>query len=233
MKLSRELTSKIHFFLDQCIPPIIRDSRWLIPLLFRLVYKEKAHILLEFKKKAFNMTSVEYSNIYKQVQSIQIERETDLTSDCIDAIVTHLVGKYVLDVGCGKGFLAGKMSDKYWVAALDILIDRKLRNKYPAVYFVEGNIGRLPFNDKQFDTVVCTHTLEHVQNIVEALRELRRVARRRVIIVVPKQRPYEYTFDLHLHFFPYDHSLVAMMGSKSTYVCEEISGDLFYIEDDL
>lgn len=36
-----------------------------------------------------------------------------------------------------------------------------------------------------------------------ALAELRRVAKRRLIIVVPKQRNYKYTFELHINFFPY------------------------------
>src|SRR3546814_1539315 len=37
---------------------------------------------------------------------------------------------------------------------------------------------------------------------------LRRVARRRVIIVVPQEREYRFTFNPHLHFFPYPHSFL-------------------------
>jgi hypothetical protein len=42
----------------------------------------------------------------------------------------------------------------------------------------------------------------HVQDAHAALEELRCVAKRRLIVVLPKQRPYRYTFDLHLRFFP-------------------------------
>jgi len=41
------------------------------------------------------------------------------------------------------------------------------------VRFVEGSVEDLPFPDDAFDTVVSTHTLEHVQRIGVALSELR------------------------------------------------------------
>jgi ubiquinone/menaquinone biosynthesis C-methylase UbiE len=88
----------------------------------------------------------------------------------------------------------------------------------------------LPFGDASFDTVICTHTLEHVRNIHQAVSELRRVTGRRLIIVVPKQRPYRYTFDLHLHFFPYKSNFLTLMGNQAS-VCQEIGGDIFYVED--
>jgi len=47
------------------------------------------------------------------------------------------------------------------------------------VRFVEGSVEDLPFLDDAFDTVVSTHTLEHVQRIGVALSELRRVAAKR------------------------------------------------------
>ena len=40
------------------------------------------------------------------------------------------------------------------------------------------------------------------------LSELRRVARRRLILVVPQEREYRFTFNPHLHFFPYPHSFL-------------------------
>jgi hypothetical protein len=58
------------------------------------------------------------------------------------------------------------------------------------------------------------------------------VTKKRLIVVVPKQRPYKYTFDLHLHFFPYEHSLRTIMGPNHGAVfCKDVGGDLFYVED--
>ena len=80
--------------------------------------------------------------------------------------------------------------------------------------------------------LVSTHTLERVLNIKKAISELRRVTRKRLIIVVPKQRAYKYTFDLHVHFFPYKWSLLAYMteatGSRDIRL---LGGDWYYQED--
>jgi ubiquinone/menaquinone biosynthesis C-methylase UbiE len=79
--------------------------------------------------------------------------------------------------------------------------------------------------------VVSTHTLEHVQHLDRALDELRRVARRRLIVVVPKQRPYAVTFNPHIHFFPYRWSVLAWTGTAATHTCELVGGDWLYVED--
>ncbi len=89
---------------------------------------------------------------------------------------------------------------------------------------VQANLYSLPFEANSFDTVLCTHALEHVRNPREALRELLRVTGRRLIIVVPKQRPYLYTPDLHVHFLPYMYSFKAFIGIKDAEYLE-IKGD--------
>ena len=61
--------------------------------------------------------------------------------------------------------------------------------------------------------------------------ELRRVSRGRVIIVVPKEREYSFTFNPHLHFFPYPHSFLRhMLPVPTDAVCEQIGRDFFYTE---
>jgi hypothetical protein len=50
--------------------------------------------------------------------------------------------------------------------------------------------------------------------------------------MVPMQRPYRYTFDSHVHFFPYPHSLLAAMTAhKRRCTCEVVDGHLLYTED--
>jgi ubiquinone/menaquinone biosynthesis C-methylase UbiE len=232
MKLSRNLALKINFFLDQCAPPVIRDSEWLMKIPFKLLYKDKAHVFWDFKGKAPKMTEREFYDAYQEIKTVLMERETDLNESCIDEIFRRIGGQTVLDVGCGQCFLAGKMSQKYQVTAVDIAIDPALNVRHPKIDFVEANIEKLPFRNGEFDTVICAHTLEHVQNIFAAISELRRVTKKRLIVIVPKQRPYKYTFDLHLHFFPYEHSLRTIMISNHRAIsCKDVGGDLFYVED--
>ena len=66
------------------------------------------------------------------------------------------------------------------------------------------NIKNLKFKDSFFDTVICCHTIEHIPDINSAVNELKRIAKKEIIIVVPKQRFYFYTLDLHLHFSQID-----------------------------
>ena len=92
----------------------------------------------------------------------------------------------------------------------------------------------MPFEASAFDTVVCTHVLEHVRDIHAALAELRRVAARRLVIVVPRERPYRFGFNLHLSFFPYRFSVMNVIGRDSGHNKVQVElegGDWFYIED--
>jgi ubiquinone/menaquinone biosynthesis C-methylase UbiE len=117
------------------------------------------------------------------------------------------------------------------VTATDIIISDEARSRAPSATFLEANVEALPFPDRQFDTVVCTHTLEHVRDLAKSLSELRRLAKKKLVIVVPKQRPYRYTFDLHLHFFPYRSSLLGAFGkSLGTVSLREVGGDWLYTE---
>jgi ubiquinone/menaquinone biosynthesis C-methylase UbiE len=79
---------------------------------------------------------------------------------------------------------------------------------------IKADITSLPFEDSSFDTVLCTHTLEHIRNPKKALGELMRVAKQRLIIVVPRQREYLYTPDLHINFFAYMHTFKSFIGIK-------------------
>jgi hypothetical protein len=47
------------------------------------------------------------------------------------------------------------------------------------------NIYKLPFEDKQFDTVLCSHTIEHVDNPERFFGELKRVGNEVTLILPP------------------------------------------------
>ena len=232
MKLKRNITTKIAYILDNWVPPAIRDSKWFMWCSFRLLFKDKAHYFYTFKDQAFTMSHSEFSATYEKLACVHIERETDLNEACIDKILNNLDGEHILEVGCGRGHLSGKIAQLKPIYACDMHIGEKVKQAYPAVNFTEANIESLPYADNQFDTVICTHTLEHVLNIQKAINELRRVCKKRLIIVVPKQRSYKYTFDLHIHFFPYKWSLEAILGgTHSPSEIIDLDGDWYYQEE--
>ncbi len=232
MKLSRDISLKIHWVFDQLIPPFLRDCRWFMGIFIRMAFRHRAPIYMDFKEKAHAMTVEEFTEAYRLTSEVAFERETDLNHASIEKILTCIEGTNLLEVGCGAGFLCRKLSEHYNVSASDLVIQPGLREVSPQITFHEADIEKLPFADRSFDTVVCTHTLEHVRFLQIAISELRRVTKKRLIIVVPRQRPYKYTFDLHLNFFPYLNSFLLVMGNKGkNIVCEDADGDIFYRED--
>ncbi|MDX1431382.1 MAG: class I SAM-dependent methyltransferase [Gammaproteobacteria bacterium] len=232
MRLPRDITLIVHFVLDELVPPWLRDRKWFMWLPFKLVFGDKAGLFFEFKERAPHMSPQQFEQTYRDTLSVHIERETDLNDACIAAIDESIVGASVLDIACGRGFLAVRLAKRYRVTAADIVVDAELARAHPQIRFRETRLEALPFADREFDTVVCTHTLEHVQDIQGAVRELRRVTARRLIVVVPKQRPYRYTFDLHLHFFPYASNLLMALEPRGrTASCRALGGDWFYVED--
>ena len=52
-------------------------------------------------------------------------------------------------------------------------------------FLLVDNIYRLPFKDKQFNYVLCSHTLEHVKNPIDFYRELKRVGTIVVLVLPP------------------------------------------------
>ena len=231
-RLSRDTSLRIHYILDQWVPPFMRDCRWLMAIPLWFVFGHRYKHYLDFKKTAYTMTEKEFRESYRIVSDTAIKRQTDLNKLSIEKIQQHVVGSTVLDVGCQNGFLAGILSRHYNVSGVDIVLDSQACASYPLVKFYEENVEALPFPDRIFDTVICTHTLEHVRNVHLAIAELRRVTAHKLIIIVPRQRPYKYTFDLHLNFFPYDYSLLAAIGKiKGKTLCEDVDGDILYVEE--
>jgi hypothetical protein len=51
--------------------------------------------------------------------------------------------------------------------------------------FVQVRIYALPFRDRQFENVLCSHTIEHVQDPEAFYRELCRVSRRVTLVLPP------------------------------------------------
>lgn len=90
----------------------------------------------------------------------------------------------ILDVGCGPHGLACIAPDVPFVGA-DVAFDGEPAPSMVPVVLAPG--PELPFPDDAFDTVLCLDVLEHVPPAERApfLRELARVAARRVVLACP------------------------------------------------
>ena len=231
--VSRRLALAGQFVLDELLPPILRDSRWFMYAPMRLILGRHARTYAGFKDRVFSASDTEFAAVYRDVSSVPaLQGDTDLNQRCIDQLMTDVVNTTVLEVGCGRGHLSRLLArTNDHVTATDIVIDPRMKADCSAVNFVTSSIDSLPFGDGAFDTVVCTHTLEHVQHLRQAMDELRRVTARRLILVVPRQRPYRFTFSLHVHFFPYRWTLESALGLDDRADVTRL-GDWYIVETD-
>lgn len=98
----------------------------------------------------------------------------------------------LLDVGAAEGYhsaLARDLLDAE-VTACDLSANAARRaEEIYGLRAVAADAQALPFEDESFDLVVCTETLEHVDDMRRAARELVRVARRAVVVTVPHEPP--------------------------------------------
>lgn len=229
--LHRNVTTPLNWMIDNLVPPFLRESKLIMQIPFLLFFGKKAPSFMKFKQAAPFLSRREFRAYYAFLADKHIQRSTDLTTSAIRKIVQSVSGETVLDISCGRGFLAQEIvrnTGKH-VIGVDFIIPDALQSSHNPC-FVEGDIEMIPFADRSFDTVICTHTLEHVQHLELSVNELRRVTRRRLIIVVPRQRAYTYTFDLHLHFFPHRWSLSLITRNQQAR-CELVGNDIFYLED--
>jgi ubiquinone/menaquinone biosynthesis C-methylase UbiE len=107
-------------------------------------------------------------------------------------LIVQVAPESILDVGCGEGYLEELIIQrgiKAKIVGIDIS-DKALqiaRRKSPQAVFQEGDIYNLPFQDSQFDLVLAVEVLEHLQNPMKALLEIKRVSNKHYILSVPNE----------------------------------------------
>jgi 2-polyprenyl-3-methyl-5-hydroxy-6-metoxy-1,4-benzoquinol methylase len=100
----------------------------------------------------------------------------------------------ILDVGCGEGVLTVEWADRLdggRVVGID-LDDPKLRAEWskrerPNLEFRAEEATRLSFADDEFDMATAIEVLEHVPEPEATLAEMARVARRNLLVSVPRE----------------------------------------------
>jgi len=108
----------------------------------------------------------------------------------ITRTIADLQPANLLELGCGEGFLLSAVKKKLPdlpMLGLDFL-DQALQDGhtlFPDLRLEKGDIYSINQPDKSWDVVVASEVLEHLERPDDALRELRRVAKRYVVLSVP------------------------------------------------
>jgi SAM-dependent methyltransferase len=97
-----------------------------------------------------------------------------------EAIAPLLVGKRLLDLGAGEGYVTAALQRRtdIWACAVDI----GLYQRVPVPYLIYDG-ARLPFDDDTFDTTLISLALHHCADPEAVLDEALRVTAARLIIL--------------------------------------------------
>jgi SAM-dependent methyltransferase len=228
--MNRTITNSIRYVMDNLMPPAIRDTNWFMYPFFYIWFKgKKVRLYMDFKDIAYGLTEEEFSEIYRNLDCLAYDRPTDMNMASIKFLVANLDkdAKTLLDVGCGRGFLLNYIAEHTSLKTTGCDLYDKVETLKHSDY-KKGTIYKLPFEDNAFDIVTCSHTIEHLRTLPEAINELKRVAKKQLIIATPCQRYYFYTMDLHLNFYPIASYLQKEIGIDQN-ICKNIQGDWVYI----
>jgi ubiquinone/menaquinone biosynthesis C-methylase UbiE len=200
-RLAKSLRNWLRFVLDECLPAVLRDQRWFYGPLLRICFPK---VDIDFKRKAPLMTNQQFRDAYERLYPMD---SSDMTPRTTAFVMEHLRGKSLLEVGCGDGAIALRCAQSgYEVMATDLTqgnLDavRAKAGRQGTLSTRQADVEQLPFDDHSFDTTICLHVLEHVRNLPRAVAELKRVTRKRLIVIVPRERYHRYTANYHLQFF--------------------------------
>jgi ubiquinone/menaquinone biosynthesis C-methylase UbiE len=127
----------------------------------------------------------------------------DINPERRDKLDQYLVGKKILDAGCGGGayveYLAQQGFDVTGIDKHQQFLELA-REKGRLGTYLQGDITHFPFSDQTFDCSYCFDVLEHVDDY-RAILELARVTKYRLILAVPKEDQIMHNFNLtFLHY---------------------------------
>ena len=104
----------------------------------------------------------------------------------------------VLNVGAGSG--SYEPADRYVIAVEPSSVMRSQRQRLNQVPAVTGKRGdALPFDDQSFDACMALLTLHHWPDMGKGLRELKRVARRVIVMTFDPNALDDFW---NIHYFP-------------------------------
>ena len=113
----------------------------------------------------------------------------------------------IADIGCGYS------ANKYATVIADI---QDLSNFYEGKNFIKIDEKKLPFDDKEFDFVIASHVIEHVEDFEFFIKELERISSRGYI-ELPSRLADNLVFENkndHIWWFKYDDIDNKIIASK-------------------
>ncbi|MBM2820501.1 MAG: hypothetical protein HW405_261 [Candidatus Berkelbacteria bacterium] len=117
--------------------------------------------------------------------------------------------KVILDIGCGAGYGSYKLirAGAKKVYGVDIIANSieycQTHHFNPGLFFKQGDITRLDFDDNFFDQICAFEVIEHIKNYEKAVSELRRVLKPGGLLIISTPNKAIYSPDTKKPFHPF------------------------------
>jgi 2-polyprenyl-3-methyl-5-hydroxy-6-metoxy-1,4-benzoquinol methylase len=111
----------------------------------------------------------------------------------LDELFARAAPRSLLDVGCGEGVLTERWARRIDGPVVGIDLDdpglhaQWAQRSAPNLEYRVMKAERLPFADGEFDVATAIEVLEHVPDPAHTVAEMARVARRHLLVSVPRE----------------------------------------------
>ena len=142
--------------------------------------------------------SINWRDFYeKQAEFIRFTPDVDVLEVYRTDNVMELMPKdkieSALDVGCGDGYLCSLYKTKGIKTVEGCDFSKKridfAKKTFTKCKFSEESIYNMTYKNNSFDLVSSVEVIEHLENPLDAIKELARVSKKYVLITVPYDEP--------------------------------------------
>lgn len=192
--LKRNLTLVINKAIELLLPPILSDR------------KTVACLFNYLQGRGFR-----YYDVTKDPVAIpRCRRDSDCSGKLLTKAKSLVLGTNVLDIGCGSGVFIKQLAENGCnCTGID---PNQTDERGENWQILKGFVEDYGFSEKSFNTVVSFKTLEHIPDAKTVLQSWRKLARDRVILILPCQRYRRYVYDGHINFYPDEFQLRVQLG---------------------
>lgn len=110
----------------------------------------------------------------------------------LDRLLCSIRVRKVLDVGCGEGYVSqhiAKLLKNVYIEGCDLQRDiiTLASQINPGIKFSVQSCYKLSYEDNEFDLVIACELLEHLEDVLRAIEEIKRVSSKLCLFSVPQE----------------------------------------------
>ncbi|TRZ94638.1 class I SAM-dependent methyltransferase [bacterium] len=143
----------------------------------------------DIKEYDYNFLYTDQANIYHPSDSTAFQEEILVWKRYLEFLQPYIGGSgRILDVGCNDGSLLSLLRDHGW-SGIGIEMNTEMAKfaTSQGLEVINKPFNQAPFADNSFDLIVMSHILEHMPDLGETLKRIRKLLRAGgyLLVIVP------------------------------------------------